>query len=59
MSGVLSTAGLAAIAGTVYAVGHSEVGVVIGLVGIVAVLAASPFLGLWPLTGKFALHRHS
>jgi hypothetical protein len=59
MFGVLSIAGVAAIGGTVYAVDHSEVGVVIGLVGIVAVPAASPFLGLWLLTRKSALHRQS
>jgi hypothetical protein len=44
---------------TVYAVDRSEVGVVLGLVGIAAVLAESPFLGLWLLTRKSALHQPS
>jgi len=49
IAGVL-IAGVAA-----YSLSHSEAGVVMGLVGIGAVLTASPFLGLWMLKKKSAI----
>jgi hypothetical protein len=54
-AGVVSIAGVLIAAVAAYSLSHSEAGVVIGFVGIGAVLTASTFLGLWMVKKKSAL----
>src|SRR5262249_40584008 len=55
LAGITSMVGSLAFFARAYALSHSEVSVFIALGGIGAVLAGSPFLGLWLLKRKSAL----